>query len=33
MKDIRTIRKAAMADQLHKLGYSLSQAFWTAWRR
>ncbi len=34
MKDIRTIRKAVatMANQLHKLGYSLSQAFRTAWR-
>lgn len=35
MKDISTIRKtvATMANQLHKLGYSLSQAFKTAWRR
>lgn len=35
MKDIRTIRRAVatMANQLHKLGYSLSQAFRTAWRR
>lgn len=35
MKDIKTIRKAVatMANQLHKLGYSLSQAFKTAWRR
>lgn len=35
MKDISTVRKtvATMANQLHKLGYSLSQAFRTAWRR
>ena len=35
MKDISTIRRtvATMANQLHKLGYSLSQAFKTAWRR
>ncbi len=35
MKDISTIRKtvATMANQLHKLGYSLSQAFKTAWKR
>lgn len=35
MKDIRTIRRAVatMANQLHKLGYSLSNAFRTAWRR
>lgn len=35
MKNIQTIRKtvAIMANQLHKLGYSLSQAFKTAWRR
>ena len=35
MKDIRTIRRtvATMANQLHKLGYSLSQAFKTAWKR
>ncbi len=35
MKDIQTIRKAVatMANQLHKLGYSLSQAFRTAWKR
>lgn len=35
MKDIKTIRRAVatMANQLHKLGYSLSQAFRTAWRR
>ena len=35
MKDIQTIRKtvATMANQLHKLGYSLSQAFKAAWRR
>lgn len=35
MKDINKIRKtvAIMANQLHKLGYSLSQAFKTAWRR
>lgn len=35
MKDINTIRRivAVMANQLHKLGYSLSQAFRTAWRR
>ena len=35
MKNIRTIRRtvATMANQLHKLGYSLSQAFRTAWKR
>lgn len=35
MKDISTIRRtvATMANQLHKLGYSLSQAFKTAWKR
>lgn len=35
MKDITTIRRtvATMANRLHKLGYSLSQAFKTAWRR
>jgi len=35
MKDINKICRtvAAMANQLHKLGYSLSQAFKTAWRR
>lgn len=35
MKNIQTIRKtvATMANQLHKLGYSLSQAFRTAWKR
>ena len=35
MKNIQTIRKtvAVMANQLHKLGYSLSKAFKTAWRR
>lgn len=35
MKDISTVRKtvATMANQLHKLGYSLSNAFRTAWRR
>ena len=35
MKDIRTIRKsvATMANRLHKLGYSLSHAFKTAWKR
>lgn len=35
MKDIKTVRRAVatMANQLHKLGYSLSQAFRTAWRR
>ena len=35
MKDISTIRRTVttMANQLHKLGYSLSQAFKTAWRR
>lgn len=35
MKDIRTVRRAvaAMANQLHKLGYFLSNAFRTAWRR
>ncbi len=35
MKDISTIRRtvATMANQLHKLGYSLSNAFRTAWRR
>ena len=35
MNRITTIRKAVatMANQLHKLGYSLSQAFKTAWKR
>ena len=35
MKDINTVRKAVatMANQLHKLGYSLSQTFKTAWKR
>ncbi len=35
MKDIKTVRRtvATMANQLHKLGYSLSQAFKTAWKR
>ncbi|MBD5089239.1 MAG: hypothetical protein HDT30_10610 [Clostridiales bacterium] len=35
MRDIHAIRKtvAVMANQLHKLGYSLSKAFRTAWRR
>lgn len=35
MRDINTVRKAVatMANQLHKLGYSLSQAFRTAWKR
>lgn len=35
MKDIATIRRtvATMANRLHKLGYSLSQAFKTAWKR
>ena len=35
MKDISTIRRtvATMANQLHKLGYSLSNAFKTAWKR
>jgi len=35
MKNITTIRRtvATMANQLHKLGYSLSQAFKTAWKR
>ena len=35
MRDINTVRKAVavMANQLHKLGYSLSQAFNTAWKR
>ncbi len=35
MGNISKIRKtvAVMANQLHKLGYSLSQAFKTAWRR
>lgn len=35
MRDISTIRRivATMANQLHKLGYSLSNAFRTAWRR
>lgn len=35
MKQITTIRRtvATMANQLHKLGYSLSKAFKTAWRR
>lgn len=35
MRNINTVRKvvATMANQLHKLGYSLSQAFKTAWKR
>lgn len=35
MKDISTIRRtvATMANQLHRLGYTLSKAFSTAWRR
>lgn len=35
MKDISTIRRtvATMANQLHKLGYTLSKAFKTAWTR
>lgn len=35
MKDITAVRRtvATMANQLHKLGYSLSNAFRTAWRR
>ncbi len=35
MRDINKIRKAVatMANQLHKLRYSLSQAFKTAWKR
>ena len=35
MKDIQTIRRtvATMANQLHKIGYTLSKAFKTAWRR
>ena len=35
MKNITTIRRtvAVMANQLHKLGYSLSQAFTAAWKR
>lgn len=35
MKNIQTIRRTVttMANQLHKLGYSLSQAFRTAWKR
>ncbi len=35
MTDIIKVRRtvATMANQLHKLGYSLSQAFKTAWRR
>ena len=35
VKQITTIRRtvATMANQLHKLGYSLSKAFKTAWRR
>lgn len=35
MKDIKTVRRAVatMANQLRKLGYSLSNAFRTAWRR
>ena len=35
MRDINTVRKAGatMANQLYKLGYSLSQAFKTAWKR
>ncbi len=34
MKNISTTRKAVatMANQLHKLSYSLSQAFKTAWK-
>ena len=34
MKRITTVRRtvATMANQLHKLGYSLSNAFRTAWR-
>lgn len=35
MKNITTVRRsvAIMANQLHKLGYTLSNAFKTAWRR
>lgn len=35
MKNISTIRRTVttMANQLHKLGYSLSQVFRTAWKR
>lgn len=35
MKDIRTVRRAVatMANQLHEVGYSLSNAFRTSWRR
>lgn len=35
MRNINTVHKvvATMANQLHKLGYSLSQAFKTAWKR
>ena len=35
MENIKTIRRtvATMANQLHKLGYSSSQAFKTAWKR
>lgn len=35
VKDINIIRRtvATMANQLHKLGYSLSNAFRTAWKR
>lgn len=35
MKNISTIRRtvATMANQLHKLGYSLSNVFKTAWKR
>lgn len=35
MININTVRKAVatMANQLHKLGYSLFQAFKTAWKR
>ena len=35
MKDISTIRRtvATIANQLHKLGYTLSKAFKTAWTR
>ncbi|MDE7430730.1 MAG: hypothetical protein K2N34_02270 [Lachnospiraceae bacterium] len=35
MKDISTIRRtvSTMANQLHKIGYTLSKAFKTAWTR
>ncbi len=35
MKDITTVRKAVVtiANELYKLGYTVSNAFKTAWRR